>query len=320
MLLSLAIALTSIPGVKNIVWAADEDVDYVAEVEYGSCTIVTKQFETLSQAFAFAGTTEDAKVNILKNVTEELKQVEEELKNGFYLDLNGKTVTITGVFDNDKNEINVISTGNGVLNINAKLSTTLMLLDSQASDAEINSIGFDISDQSEGNVQMVLNGGYYSADSENQISNKCVTLGDGCIIEYYEKLSDDKKAEWAEIADPDIYIFKIVDTSVGAIVSVNYTIESENGDSIKEKKYYTSIADMAADLDKIDESLDKGQSIPDGFNIVLLDDITISKEESYSVKNDKTIYIDLNGHTLTVDGKLDFGCNCYYISSEDYQK
>ena len=40
MLLSLAIALTSIPGVKNIVWAAEEDVDYVAEVEYGSGTIV----------------------------------------------------------------------------------------------------------------------------------------------------------------------------------------------------------------------------------------------------------------------------------------
>ncbi len=168
--------------------------------------------------------------------------------------------------------------------------------------------------------ELLLKGGYYATDPssllEDEITKDHVTLGEYCVIESYKECTKTEQEEWAKVANPEKYPYRVVDPTRGAIVEVWYNVE-KNGSFSGKTKYYKSIADMAKDLDMIKDSLEEGEKIASTIEITLLADITIEKEESYSVENETGINIDLNNHGLTVNGKLVFGCDIVDITSSE---
>ena len=224
-----------------------------------------------------------------------------------YIEAFGGTVninggTVNGLFLENKNETNVNVTISGdakinLPNIEADVISAISVIYNNAEDC--------------GSVNLTLEGGYYATDPNSLLKDEKtkdhVTLGEHCVIESYEECTKTEQEEWVKVADPAKYPYRVVDPTKDAIVKVWYnTADGTEG----EEKYYKSIADMAKDLDEIADSLEKSKTtLTNGFNIMLLSDVTIGKDETYSVKNNNKVNIDLNEHNLIVNGKLVFGCD-----------
>ncbi len=207
--------------------------------------------------------------------------------------ISGGTVNGLLLENDNKTDVNVTISGDAKIN---------------SPKPEEDAIDIEFSnEEGRGGIQLTLKGGYYATDPCELLPamEDHFKFGEYCDIEYYDKLSEKEQAEWAKVADPEKYPYRVVDTRVGAIVYVEYKVKD---DSEWQEFYCKSLTEMAEVMEAAYGTLDDVKSLDDyGFLVFLLDDITVASDEEYIVKNLKdNVTIALYGHTLTVNGKLVF--------------
>ena len=144
--------------------------------------------------------------------------------------ISGGTVNGLLLENDNKTDVNVTISGDAKIN---------------SPKPEEDAIDIEFSnEEGRGGIQLTLKGGYYATDPCELLPamEDHFKFGEYCDIEYYDKLSEKEQAEWAKVADPEKYPYRVVDTRVGAIVCVEYMVKD---DSEWQEFYCKSLTEMA---------------------------------------------------------------------------